>query len=136
VNRMLIDTNIYSNALRGQPAVVDTLRRASHIGIASISLGELLSGFAGGAHEHDNRQQLAEFLDAPRVAIYAVTEHTAEFYASVLQGLRQAGTPIPTNDIWIAAVALENGLKLYSLDHHFAAVPGLVRVPEGQPSVP
>lgn len=129
MTRMLIDTNIYSNALRGRPAVVNTLRRASHIGIASISLGELLSGFGRGTHEPANRRQLAEFLDSPRVAVYCVTENTADFYAAVLQGLREIGNPIPTNDIWIAAVALENGLKLYSLDAHFEAVPGLLRVP-------
>jgi tRNA(fMet)-specific endonuclease VapC len=98
------------------------------MGVSSISPGELLAGFAGGAREHLNRRQLAEFLDSPRVTVYAVTESTAELYSSVLNSLRQAGTPIPTNDIWIAAVALGNGLRLYSLDRHFASVPGLVRV--------
>jgi len=125
---MLIDTNVYSHALRGAPTVTATLRRAAHIGVASISLGELMAGFAGGTHAQANRQELSEFLDSPRVAVYDVTERTAEFYASVLNSQRKAGTPIPTNDIWIAAVALENGLAVYSLDEHLAAVPGLVRV--------
>lgn len=128
MNEMLIDTNIYSNAMRGEDSVVATLRRAPHIGVAAISIGELLSGFRGGSNEPANRAQLAEFLDTPRVAIYGVTENTAEFYASILDGLRQSGTPIPTNDIWIAAVALEHGLRLFSMDHHFAAVAGLLLV--------
>ena len=128
MNGMLIDTNVYSNAMRGEGSVVATLRRASHIGIASISIGELLSGFKGGTNEQENRAQLAEFLDTPRVALYGVSEDTAEFYASILDGLRDSGTPIPTNDIWIAAVALEHGLRLFSMDHHFGAVAGLLLV--------
>lgn len=128
MNEMLIDTNIYSNAMRGEDAVVATLRRAPRVGVTSISIGELLSGFKGGANEQENRTQLAEFLDTPRVVIYGVTENTAEFYASILDGLRHSGTPIPTNDIWIAAVALEHGLRLYSMDHHFGSVAGLLLV--------
>ena len=125
---MLIDTSVYSNAMRGEDSVVATLRRATHIGIASISIGELLAGFKGGTNEQENRAQLAEFLDTPRVAIYGVSEDTAEFHASILDGLSNSGTPIPTNDIWIAAVALEHGLRLFSMDHHFGAVAGLLLV--------
>ena len=84
--------------------------------MSSISIGELLSGFKGGARERENRDELAEFLDTPRVSIYRVSEDTAEFYAEILNGLRSAGTPIPTNDIWIAAQAMEHGLRLVSMD--------------------
>ena len=76
-----------------------------------------------------DRSALPELLDSPRVTVYGVTESTAEFYSAVLNSLRQAGTPIPTNTSGIAAVTLENGRRLYSLDQHFASVPGLVRVP-------
>ena len=126
MNEFLIDTNIYSHAMRAEPAVVSLMRRASRIAISSISIGELLSGFKGGTQERKNREELAEFLDTPRVSIYGVSENTAEFYAEILDGLRSAGTPIPTNDIWIAAQAMEHGLRLVSMDRHFASVAGLL----------
>ena len=111
MNEFLIDTNIYSHAMRADPAVVSLLRRASRIVLSSISIGELLSGFKGGTQERKNREELAEFLDTRRVSICGVSEDTAEFYAEILDGLRRSGTPIPTNDIWIAALAMEHGLR-------------------------
>lgn len=126
MNEFLIDTNIYSHALRAEPAVVSLLQRASRIVMSSISIGELLSGFKGGVREQKNRDELAEFLDSPRVQTCSVSVDTAEFYAEILDGLRRAGTPIPTNDIWIAAQAMEHGLRLASMDRHFASVPGLL----------
>ena len=126
MNEFLIDTNIYSHAMCAEPTVVSLLRRASQIAISSISIGELLSGFKGGTQERKNREELAEFLDTPRVSICGVSEDTAEFYAEILDGLRSAGTPIPTNDIWIAAQAMEHGLRLVSMDRHFTSVAGLL----------
>lgn len=123
---LLIDTNIYTHALAGDYQTIDILRHARKISISSISIGELLSGFKGGNRERDNRKELEEFLDAPRVQIYGIDEDTAEFYAEVLNSLRKKGRPIPTNDIWIAAVALQHGLILFSKDHHFKYVPGLI----------
>ena len=75
------------------------------------SYGELLSGFKAGKKQGENRKELEEFLDAPRVQIYAINEGTAEFYAEILNNLRKIGTPIPTNNIWIASVAFQHGLK-------------------------
>ena len=126
MNEYLIDTHIYSHAMRADPAVVSLLQRASRIAMSSISIGELLSGFKGGARERENRDELAEFLDTPRVSICRVSEDTAEFYAEILNQLRSAGTPTPTNDIWIAAQAMEHGLRLVSMDRHFASVSGLL----------
>ena len=103
MNRILIDTDIYSAAMRGDAEVVCLLRRVAHIGISSISVGELLSGFRGGNREQKNRQELNIFLDSPRVTLYPVNEKTAEHYSAALNRLKQKGTPIPTNDIWIAA---------------------------------
>lgn len=125
---ILIDTNIYSGALRGVPEVVALLRKAERIAISSISIGELLSSFKGGTREQRNRDEFAEFLDSPRVDVYSVDEGTAEFYAAILQQLRQQGKPIPTNDIWIAAVAQQHGLALYSNDAHFQQIFGLLLV--------
>ncbi len=126
MNSVLIDTNIYSGAFKGTHEVVGVLRQVSHIGITAISIGELLSGFRAGNSEKANRKQLGEFLDSPRVALYVVDENTAEFYSLVLSGLKKQGTPIPTNDIWIAAVAFQQGLKLYTLDKHFSRIGGLL----------
>jgi len=128
MNRILIDTNIYTHALKGSANVVSVLQSASEIGISVISLGELISGFKGGTKEKENREELASFLDSPRVRIYLTDETTAEFYGDILYKLRKAGAPIPTNDIWIGAAALQNGLKLFSKDQHFENIPGLLLV--------
>ena len=126
MNKVLIDTNVYSGFLRGDPDVVAVLRQVSHIGITSISIGELLSGFRAGAREQENRQELSTFLDSPRVVLYTVDEDSAEYYSSILNQLKKEGTSIPTNDIWIAAVAFQHGLLLYTLDKHFSKVKGLL----------
>jgi len=125
MRRLLIDTNIYSYALKGDGDVVDVLRKAEEIGFSVISIGELLSGFKGGGREQKNREELETFLDSPRVVVYSVNEDTSEFYAEILHNLRKIGKPIPTNDIWIAAVGFQNGLKLFTKDTHFKTIAGL-----------
>ena len=131
MNKILIDTNIYSSALRGDPEVVEVLRKALHIGISVISIGELLSGFKSGNKERENRRELGVFLDSPRVSLYSVDEYTAEYYCSILNQLKNSGTPIPANDIWIAAAAFQHGLPLYTLDKHFSHVEGLLLISLG-----
>jgi predicted nucleic acid-binding protein len=126
MNKILIDTNIYSNSLRGNSEVIQVLRQVSHIGITAITIGELLSGFRAGNRMKENREELSKFLDSPRVTLYAVDEDTAEYYSSILKQLNQKGTPIPTNDIWIAGAAFQHGLPLYTLDSHFSYVEGLL----------
>ena len=116
MKNLLIDTNIYTHALKGDTEVVSILQKAHKIGISPITIGELLSGFKGGSREQKNREELEEFLDAPRVLIYPLDEITAEFYSDILNRLKEAGEPIPTNDIWIAATAFQHGLILFSKD--------------------
>ncbi|MBU0986492.1 MAG: type II toxin-antitoxin system VapC family toxin [Proteobacteria bacterium] len=125
MRRLLIDTNIYSYALKGDDGVVEVLRKAEQIGISVISIGELLSGFKGGGREQKNREELENFLDSSRVVVYPLDEDTSEFYAEIINNLREIGKPVPTNDIWIAAVAFQNGLKLFTKDNHFKAIAGL-----------
>lgn len=129
MNRILVDTNIYSGALRGNPEIVQVLRQAEHIGMSAISIGELLSGFKGGTREDENKKELGIFLDSPRVVLYPVDEHTASYYSLILHQLRRRGTPIPTNDIWIAAAAFQHGLELFTLDSHFSKIEGLLMRP-------
>ncbi|NIA30386.1 MAG: PIN domain-containing protein [Actinobacteria bacterium] len=126
MNRVLIDTNIYSEALRGNDYVVAKLQSCEIIAISPIIIGELLSGFKGGNKYQKNLDELNKFLDSPRVQIIQLTFTTADFYSEVFTKLKKAGTPIPTNDIWIAASALENGLKIFTLDKHYLSVAGLV----------
>ena len=127
MKKVLIDTNIYSLAMRGNAEVVAALRKIDRIGFSAISIGELFSGFKGGNRESRNKEELNIFLDSPRVVLHPIDEGTAEFYASILHDLKEAATPIPTNDIWIAAVAFQHGYKIFSKDHHFNLIPGLVR---------
>ncbi len=129
MRHVLIDTNIYSLAMRGEPDVLDRLQRLDEIVFSVVSLGELLAGFMGGNREAHNRAELEHFLDSPRVRLLAIDRETADFYAAVVRALKRAGTPIPTNDIWIAALALRHGLPLYTRDAHFRMVAGLVLVP-------
>ena len=129
MRRALIDTNIYSLAMRGEPDVVDRLQQLDELGFSVVSLGELLAGFRAGSQEAKNRQQVGLFLDSPRVRLLTIDEETADFYAVIVLALKRAGTPIPTNDIWIAAVAQRHGLPVYTRDAHFQAVPGLLLIP-------
>jgi predicted nucleic acid-binding protein len=125
MKNILIDTNIYSHAFGGTPKVVSVLQKMRKIAISSVSIGELLAGFEGGSKGRQNREKLKEFLDSPRVEVYAIDENTAEFYAEILNKLKKKGKPIPTNDIWIAAVALQYGLRLFTKDRHSKDISGL-----------
>jgi tRNA(fMet)-specific endonuclease VapC len=126
MKRVLIDTNIYSYALRGVVDVVEVLRSADEIAICAISIGELLAGFKHGLREKENRKELAIFLDSPRVRLMPVDEETGEFYAEIVDHLKKIGRPIPTNDLWIGATALQHGYKLYSKDKHFKTISDLI----------
>ena len=130
MNKVLIDTNIYSLAMKGDINVIDRLRKIELIGFSVISIGELLSGFKSGNRETKNREELNFFMDSPRVVVHGIDEGSADFYAAILNNLKAAGTPIPTNDIWIAAIAFQHGYQLFSKDNHFNLIPGLVQLRE------
>lgn len=126
---VLIDTNAYTAFMRAQSSserdVAEVIAHADRLCINSVVLGELLGGFAAGAREAKNRAELARFIESPRVDVLAVTADTADSYALIYAVLRRKGQPIPTNDLWIAASALQHGLALLSLDAHFSHVEGL-----------
>jgi tRNA(fMet)-specific endonuclease VapC len=128
MKKVLIDTNIYSLAMKGDISITNILRKIDLIGISTISIGELYSGFKGGNREVENKDELNIFLDSPRIVVHTVDVETSEFYASILNMLKSAGTPIPTNDIWIAAKAFQHGYKLFSEDKHFKYIKGLIMV--------
>ncbi len=112
--------------MRGESWVVNALRQIDIIGISAISIGELYSGFKGGNREAENKVELGLFLDSPRVRVHPIDGDTAEFYASILNNLKKEGTPIPTNDIWIAAVAFQHGYSLMTAARHFSYIPGII----------
>ena len=125
MKRVLIDTNIYVEAMFGNAELITKLQEVELIGLSAISLGELFAGIKLRKKRKTQLRQLAEFLDSPRVVLYSVAERTADFYSEIYLKLRAAGQPIPTNDIWIAATALEHGLSVLTLDKHFIHVAGL-----------
>lgn len=126
--RVFLDTSGYSNFMRRHPGAVQILQQATSVGINAVVLGELLAGFALGKREESNRQELRAFLAAPRVHILPMGMETAERFTLVFQELRRAGTPIPTNDMWIAASAMEHGLRVVTTDSHFLRIATLLTV--------
>ncbi len=122
-----LDTSAYSAFMRGETAAKDVLQRADHILLSQIVIGELAFGFARGRFPQKNWQELYRFLDSPRVQVVDIDFDTALHYAQVLAQLQKNGTPIPTNDIWLAASTIRHAAALVTSDHHFARVDGLMR---------
>ena len=120
--RLLVDTSAYSGFMRGHPEIKVAIQEADEIYVNSIVLGELGAGFIKGRRRRRNEAELKRFLGSPRVKLVDVTEDTAERYAVILNSLWRAGTPIPTNDIWIAASAMEHGLEVLTTDDHYQKV--------------
>lgn len=120
-----LDTNAYVAFKRGDDGVVAVLQRCPELLVSACVLGELLAGFAAGTREAKNRAELARFLQSPRVRVVPCAETAADNYALVYAALRRKGRPIPTNDLWIAASALEHGAGLLTLDAHFSQIDGL-----------
>jgi predicted nucleic acid-binding protein len=125
VKDIALDTNAYTAFKLNQPEAVKIIQHAQIIGVSSIVLGELFGGFAAGSRQAVNRRELTQFLASPRIKILVVDEDTAEQYAIVYSDLRKIGKPILTNDMWIAAHALQHNLSLFSFDNHFQNVKSL-----------
>ena len=123
MSRILFDTSAYSAFMRGLPEAVRAIQEADEIFLCPIVLGELLAGFIIGSKEKENRQELDGLLGSPRVGLLDLDEETSERYAFIFAMLRKQGTPIPTNDIWIAACAMRHGLKIVTSDTHFRQIP-------------
>jgi tRNA(fMet)-specific endonuclease VapC len=126
VSKILLDTNAYTRLLQGETAVLDVLGHADTVFMSVFVLGELYAGFKGGAREMENRTQLDGFLRRPTVRVLSATRETSDIFGTIKHRLRKAGTPIPVNDIWIAAHATESGSRLVTYDTHFSSVSGLL----------
>jgi tRNA(fMet)-specific endonuclease VapC len=123
--KLALDTNRYRDLCDGDAEVVRLMEEADSIHLPFVVIGELRAGFALGKKGRENEAVLQRFLMKPGVEVVYPGDATTHSYASLFRQLRQQGTPIPTNDLWIAALALEHGLVLCSRDGHFEHLPQL-----------
>jgi predicted nucleic acid-binding protein len=126
MSRVILDTSAYAGFMKGDPSLRLALQQAQEIYVNPVILGELLAGFARSRRAAENRAQLTAFLASPRVAVLAISESTSERYALILNFLRSQGTRISTNDLWIAASAMEHGLCVLTRDAHYLRIPQVV----------
>ncbi len=124
--KLLLDTSAYVGFKLGHADLVGYLARADVIFLSPIVIGELMFGFRGGLRFDTNMAALERFMAHPAVEPIQLTEITSDRYSRIAAGLKNQGTPIPTNDIWIAAQAMETGAELVTMDRHFESVYGLV----------
>jgi tRNA(fMet)-specific endonuclease VapC len=122
MTRLALDTSAYSNFQRGAAPAVALISSASWIGMSAVVLGELRAGFGLGKRRARNDHDLRSFLAHPVVHELVVDDEAAQIYAEITIALRAAGTPIPTNDIWIAAVAAREGVHVVTYDSHFELI--------------
>ena len=123
--RVLLDSNAYSRVMRGDEQTAVVVRDATEILMSAVVIGELLYGFRNGSRFDRNASDLRSFLDSPYVSFVPVGPISADRYSRIAAALRGKGNPIPTNDVWIAAHAMETGADLASADRHFEAVDGI-----------
>lgn len=120
--RYSLDTSAYSHFKRGHEEIADVLDAAEWIGVSAIVLGELRAGFGAGKRRAANERELTELLRNPAVHVLSIDDDAASTYAEIVLALRHAGTPVPTNDIWIAAVSAREGATVLTFDDHFRKI--------------
>ena len=123
--RYLLDTNVLVDAFKARLDIPTTIQRSEAVFVSEIVLGEFKAGLNNSASGRKQREALDAFLRLPNVVEITLTPATTDLYAKVFRSLREAGRPIPVNDIWLAAQALEHGAVLVSRDRHFEAVANL-----------
>ncbi len=126
--KIAIDTNRYVDFCKGENRAVEVIRTAEKIFFPFITLGELRAGFRAGSRGTENERVLVRFLNSPRVEIIFADDQTTHHYARLFFQLRKQGTPIPTNDLWIAALVSQHDLILFDRDRHFDHLPQLARI--------
>ena len=126
--RLALDTNRYTDLCRGDASAINTVEHADEVWLPVIVLAELRAGFAVGSQGARNEALLRRFLLKSGVRVLFADEQTTHHYAAVYRQLRKQGTPIPTNDMWIASLVLQHSLVLFARDAHFDALPQLSRV--------
>lgn len=124
--RVALDTNRLTDLFQGDMALAEWLGSCDEIWIPLVVLAEIKAGFYGGSQQHRNEILLRELLAKTTVGVLLPSRETAEHYARVFVQLKRAGTPVPDNDLWIAALALEHDLVLITRDRHFEGIPQLL----------
>ena len=125
--RLALDTNRYADLCRGLPDVVRVVERAEAVLLPFVVLAELRAGFSVGTRGAENERTLLRFLMKPGVDVLYADEQTTHHYASAYRQLRRQGTPIPTNDLWIAALVVQHNLILCARDRHYDRLPQIIR---------
>ncbi len=120
---LMLDTSGYTAFKLGHEKAVQAIKSAEKMLLPLIAYGELLAGFEVGSKRVQNRTELQEFIKSPRVNLAPIVPATAERYAHIYAYLRRAGKPVPTNDLWIAASAMEHSAELLTGDAHFSSMP-------------
>jgi tRNA(fMet)-specific endonuclease VapC len=124
--KVLLDTSAYVEFKSNHTEIVDMIVNSNTVLFSAVVLGELLFGFRNGSRFKRKKAELNDFLSHGAVELVGVGQITADRYSRIAAQLKLKGTPIPTNDIWIAAQAMEHGAELVTTDHHFEKISGLV----------
>ena len=122
MNRYCLDTSAYSRFHGGDEAVAALLDAADWVGVPAVVLGEILLGLRIGRRAEAGLGELERFLEHPLVAIVDLDRDTASLWAELIEELRAAGTPVPTNDVWVAAAAIRTGSAVLTCDQHFRSI--------------
>ena len=125
--RVALDTNRLTDLFQGDISLAEKLSTCEEVWIPLVVLAEMKAGFYGGTQQHRNERLLQELLAKTTVGILLPGRETAEHYAHLFVQLKRAGSPVPDNDLWIAAQALEHDLLLITRDQHFERIPQLLR---------
>ena len=126
--RVALDTNRYVDLSKGVDQTIEILEQADEILMPFVVLGELRAVFAHGRRQAENERVLRQFLLKDGVRVVFADDQTTHHYASVFRQLRKQGTPIPTNDMWNAALVLQHNLVLHARDKHFDHLPQIILV--------
>lgn len=126
--RIALDSNRYTDLRAGVPEVVEFLQEVAEIQVPLMVVAEQRARFAHGTRREKNERALAKFLNQEGIFVLKPDEQTTFFYADLYAYLRNRGTPIPTNDLWIAALTIQHNLVLFDRDSDFDRLPQIARV--------
>ena len=126
--RIALDTNRYVDFCKGDSKAKEIFQQAEEIHLPFVVVAELRAGFRCGSKGMENEKTLTRFLNSTRVEILLADDHTTHHYANFFAQLRYQGTPIPTNDLWIASLVAQNNLILFDRDRHFDHLPQIPRI--------
>lgn len=125
MRKVLLDTNAYSDYIKGERRILDIIGTADRVNMSIFVIAELLYGFKLGVKRSENEEKLDCFLNKSTVRIVPATLETADIFSELKKQLKKKATPVPTNDLWIAAHAVETGSVIVSSDRHFTMIDGL-----------